>query len=176
MKIRRHSYLVLLLLTACAASGQVRPTAADAAADAAAQAAAAAASAGSDEPENPTASDKCPVLPADSGLAWIYQQGPDFGVCYATIAGSDSNAFGIYLGNHPNFDPGQAVPLGKGKVAGRDVIWYQQEKSDDSSVLARQTLIVLDKKWDYVAHIWVNAETQQDLQARLSVLERMAFR
>src|SRR5690606_24691961 len=25
----------------------------------------------------------CPVLPPDSGMTWSYQQGPDFGVCYA---------------------------------------------------------------------------------------------
>lgn len=118
----------------------------------------------------------CPALPADSGLEWTYSEGPDFDVCRAHAPASDDLAFGIYLGNHASFHPERATRIGKGKVAGRRVTWYRQEPEDSGSALARQTLLTLDREWGYVAHIWVAADTQQQLLERLSVLERIVFK
>jgi hypothetical protein len=189
MKRQRWFYVLPCLLAACAAGG-IKPSATDGA-EAAAQAAAAAADAASDpandlpaaaavasesgsEPRNePAAADRCPVLPADAGFAWTYRQGPDFGLCYASATGSSKTAFGLYLGNYPSFDPGLATAIGKGRVAGREVTWYAP---DDGNAQGRQTLIVLDKEWGYVAHLWVTPGSQQELQARLSALERMTFK
>ena len=120
--------------------------------------------------------DVCPTLPTESGLAWSYDEGPDFDVCRAAPSGTDAQAFGIYLGNHPSFHPARATRIGKGKVAGRRVTWYRQDVGEDSSAFARQTLLMLDRKWGYVAHIWVHANTEQELQERLLVLERIAFK
>jgi len=96
-------------------------------------------------------------------------------VCRAHASGSDVLAFGIYLGNHPSFDPSDATRIGKGKVAGRRVTWYIQEPHG-AAALSRQTLLTLDRKWGYVAHIWVAASTEQQLQHHLSVLERIVFK
>ncbi|MGR4877828.1 hypothetical protein [Pseudoxanthomonas sp. LARHCG66] len=118
----------------------------------------------------------CPTLPVNAGLEWTYHEGPDFDVCYAAKPGSEANAFGVYLGNHPSFKPKDAVRIGKGRVANKKVIWYQQDPEDSSSAFGQQTLIVLDKKYGYVAHVWVAADTNQELQDRLSVLERITFK
>ncbi|MGY1411252.1 MULTISPECIES: hypothetical protein [unclassified Luteimonas] len=118
----------------------------------------------------------CPTLPSDSGLEWTYSEGPDFDVCRASVIGSEDQAFGIYLGNHPSFHPERAERIGKGKVAGRRVTWYRQDPGDSNSAFSRQTLLTLDRKWGYVAHIWVTADTEQQLLDRLSALERIAFK
>lgn len=118
----------------------------------------------------------CPALPSDSGLEWTYSEGPDFDVCRASASGSEDQVFGIYLGNHPSFHPERATSIGRGKVAGRRVTWYRQDPGDSSSAFSRQTLLTLDSKWGYVAHIWVTADTEQQLQDRLSILERIAFK
>lgn len=118
----------------------------------------------------------CPALPPDSGLEWHYSEGPDFDVCRASRPGSEELAFGIYLGNHPTFRPEHSKPIGKGKVAGRPVTWYHQEQDDSASALSRHTLLTLDRRYGYVAHLWVTAENEHQLQDRLSVLERIVFK
>ena len=120
--------------------------------------------------------DACPTLPADSGLKWTYQDGPDFGVCYASLVDTEQSVFGIYLGNHPSFHPEHSTMIGKGRVAGRRIDWYRQDASDDDSPFARQTLLTLDGKGGYVAHVWVTANNEQELQARLAILERLVFK
>lgn len=115
--------------------------------------------------------ERCPTLPADSGLIWSYREGPDFDLCYAIQADSSDTAFGMYFGNHPSFQPDEAVRVDDGIVGGREVVWY--EKDDDA--LARQTLLVLDPEHDLVAHIWVMGETAEELEERLAVLERLTF-
>lgn len=118
----------------------------------------------------------CPALPSDSGLEWSYSEGPDFDVCRASAPGSESLAFGIYLGNHPSFRPERSNRIGEGKVAGRRVIWYRQDARESDSSFSRQALLTLDRKWGYVAHIWVAADTEQQLLHRLSVLDRIVFK
>jgi hypothetical protein len=97
-------------------------------------------------------------------------------VCRAHAPDSDDLAFGIYLGNHPSFDQERAERLDKGKVGGFCVTWYRHGQRLSGSSLARQTLLTLDRRWGYVAHIWVAADTQEQLQDRLSVLERIVFK
>ncbi len=118
----------------------------------------------------------CPTLPVASGLEWTYSEGPDFDVCRAHAPGSEDQAFGLYLGNAPSFHPDHATRIGKGKVGGRRVIWYRLEQDSSNSAFSRQTLLTLDRKWGYVAHIWVVADTEQQLLDRLSVLERIGFK
>jgi hypothetical protein len=118
----------------------------------------------------------CPVLPAGSGLEWTYSEGPDFDVCRASAPGSKSLAFGIYLGNYPSFHSERSNRIGKGRVAGRRVTWYRQGLGDSDSAFSRQTLLTIDRKWGYVAHIWVAADTEQELLDRLSVLERIVLK
>jgi hypothetical protein len=62
-------------------------------------------------------------IPADGfRLEWVRQNGPDFIVCYAMEADNKKQAFGIYLGNFPNFDPSKSAVVMAGSVAGNDVV------------------------------------------------------
>lgn len=120
--------------------------------------------------------DQCPVLPIGSGLEWTYSEGIDFDICRAHTNGSTQTAFGIYLGNHPSFKPELATPIGDGEVAARRVTWYRRDAATSASDLSRQTLLMLDRKSDYVAHIWLIADTEQQLADRLSILKRIVFK
>ena len=120
--------------------------------------------------------DVCPSLPPESGLEWSYHEGPDFDVCTAAKPGSERSAFGIYLGNHPSFHPQRGDCLGRGRVANRRVVWYRKDAANGGPALARQTLLVLNRRQGYVAHVWVGADSEEQLLERLSVLEKIAFR
>ncbi|PZQ17328.1 MAG: hypothetical protein DI564_05820 [Rhodanobacter denitrificans] len=120
--------------------------------------------------------DVCPTLPADTHVEWIYNEGPDFDVCYAHPTDSDETIFGVYLGNHPSFHPKRTNRIGRGKVGGLRMVWYRRSSSDSPAAFDRETLLILDRETGYVAHLWVIAETEQQLQERLSVLERMRFK
>src|SRR3546814_1321592 len=65
-------------------------------------------------------------ISADSGMTWSYKQGPDFGVCYAVDSSTGKDAFGIYLGYAPKFDPSHGNAIGAGNVGGRKVKWYER--------------------------------------------------
>ena len=43
----------------------------------------------------------CPNLPADAGLTWKQNNGPDFVVCRAMRG--DVQVFGMYFGNNPSY-------------------------------------------------------------------------
>lgn len=118
----------------------------------------------------------CPTLPAGSGLEWSYSEGVDFDVCRAHAPDSDDVAFGIYLGNHPNFHPERSTRIDEGNVGGHRVTWYREGPDRSDSAFSRQTLLMIDKEQSYVAHIWVTANTKQQLLDRLSVLKRMVFK
>lgn len=120
------------------------------------------------------AADSCPLLPADSGLSWTYQGGDDFGICYASAAGSGATVIGIYFGNAPTFDPSRATAVTAGNVGGREVVWYRHDSSAAGDALGLQTLVYVSRR--YVAHVWVAADSQAQLQQRLSILKRIAFK
>jgi hypothetical protein len=120
------------------------------------------------------ATESCPVLPAGSGLTWTYQGGDDFGICYAAAPGSTSTVIGIYFGNAPTFDPSRATPAGAGNVGGREVVWYRHDSAAAGDALGLQTLVAVSKR--YVAHVWVSADTQAQLQARLGILKLIVFK
>ncbi len=120
----------------------------------------------------------CPVLPADSEMTWSYQQGPDFGVCYAVDSSTGKDAFGIYLGYAPKFDPSQGKAIGDGNVGGRKVKWYERSSfyiHSNPAEFSQETVIELDRNGS-LAHVWVVATSPQQLTQRLAVLSRLQFR
>lgn len=119
------------------------------------------------------ATEACPLLPPGTGLTWTYADARDFGVCYASAAGSSATVFGIYIGTEPDFDPTRATPVASGSVAGKKVIWYRKDSPSGTDSLARQTVIAI--KNGAVVHVWVNANTDAELQDRLRILERITF-
>lgn len=117
----------------------------------------------------------CPTLPDNAGVEWIEKQGADFEVCYANEKGSNKTAFGVYFGEHPAFREKKVNMLGKGRVAGREVTWYKSEPPDHESPLGRETVIAIDKRYGALAHLWVRAASEAELERRLAVLEKIVF-
>jgi hypothetical protein len=126
------------------------------------------ASAGSSDPAS-----HCPVLPPQSDVTWTYQQGPDFGVCYAVDSATHKDAFGVYLGFAPSFRPDPAKPHTAGVIGGHPVQWYRQDPSSNPSEFSREALVNLDR--NSIAHVWVTASSEQQLAQRLAVLSKLQF-
>ena len=120
--------------------------------------------------------DVCPILPSGAGVEWKHSRGSDFDVCYATRGNSKLSLFGIYLGNFPSFRPEGHEVLASGNVAGMQVTWYSPDADEDVGRYSRQTAIELGSKWPAVAHVWVNADTEADLDEALSILAKIQFR
>ncbi len=116
----------------------------------------------------------CPVLPPDSGLTWTYHGGDDFGVCYAQGAGSPATIVGIYFGNAPTFDPARATAVLAGSVGGHEVTWYRHDSAEGGDAFGLQTLVYVSRR--YVAHVWVVADSEAQLQQRLAILKLIRFR
>ena len=118
----------------------------------------------------------CPSLPADSSLEWVRHEGPDFIVCYAMEIGGKKQAFGIYLGNHPSFDPSKSTEVMAGRVAGRNVVWYRGSDGGDDK-LTLQTVTSGSDRRPYAtkAHVWIGADNEPALQRRLEILQRLDF-
>jgi len=114
----------------------------------------------------------CPALPPNTNLEWQYREGPDFDLCYAHEHESVDTAFGIYFGWAPSFTPKKESEIGPGRIGGREVTWYRTE----SSSLGREALVTFNSSSAEVAHVWVLASSQQQLGARLSILEHIAFK
>jgi hypothetical protein len=117
---------------------------------------------------------RCPSLPADSGLEWVRHDGPDFIVCYAMEAGGKEQAFGIYLGNHPNFDPSKSTVVMDGSVAGRNVVWYRGHDNGDKK-LSLQTVTYGGDLYGTQAHVWTGADDEPVLRRRLEILQHLNF-
>jgi hypothetical protein len=118
--------------------------------------------------------DSCPALPANSGLTWTYQGGDDFGVCFASDGGPQATVIGIYFGNAPTFDPSRATAVAAGDVGGREVTWYRHDSAAGGDAFGLQTLVYVSRR--YVAHVWVVADSQAQLQQRLAILKLIKFR
>ena len=118
----------------------------------------------------------CPSLPTDSGLEWVRHDGPDFVVCYAMEAGGKKQAFGIYFGNHPSFDPSKGTVVMGGSVAGRNVVWYRGPDDGDKK-LSLQTVTSGSDRRPYAtkAHVWIGADDEPALRRQLETLQRLDF-
>jgi hypothetical protein len=117
----------------------------------------------------------CPSLPADSALEWVRQAGPDFIVCYAMEAGGKQQAFGIYLGNFPSFDPSKSTVVMPGSVAGRDVVWFRGPDNGKKLSLQTVTSGSVHRPYATKVHVWTSAEDEPTLQRRLEILQRLDF-
>ena len=103
----------------------------------------------------------CPELPADTGLTWEYQGMGDADFCRA-LREDGSEAFGMYISKDPAFEPKRSNKAEEGRIDGQAVVWYRSELAGKPDVIARETLLEVGK--NRVAHIWVQAQDEQQLQ------------
>jgi hypothetical protein len=78
----------------------------------------------------------------------------------------------MYLGNFPDFHPQKENELGPGRVGDRKVVWYRSSHSPHG----QEALIRLNSSFPEVAHVWVIASSEEQVRARLSILERIVFK
>ena len=114
----------------------------------------------------------CPQLPADSGLAWVHQAGPDFDFCKAMRA-DGTQAFGVFIGEESPFEPKGNNRAEVGTIEGQGIYWYRGQVAGDPTVLVRETLVKLDK--DRVAHIWMKARNPQELAREMALAQGLRF-
>ena len=114
----------------------------------------------------------CPQLPADSGLAWQHQAAGDSEFCRA-LREDGSEAFGMVIGRDSPFEPNRSNREETARIDGREVQWYRAELALKPGVEARETLVELPD--GRVAHIWLQAESSDALQAAFEQAEGLRF-
>ena len=123
--------------------------------------------------------DRCPELPAGSGLEWLYREGPDFDLCYAQRSGTKEQPFGIYLGYAPSFHAAGRTSAESGMVGGHAVTWFVAEPKEGGLRYGRETLLQLpdaSARPPLQAHVWAYAATEQQLSKTLALLRDIKFK
>lgn len=115
----------------------------------------------------------CPLLPADSGLVWQHKATPTSDFCRA-LREDGSEAFGLFIANDSPFKPSRGNRAEEARIDGREVQWYRSELAAQPDVQARETLIELPD--GRVAHMWVQAKSQQQLVEALGQTSSLRFR
>lgn len=115
----------------------------------------------------------CPQLPADAGLVWQHKATPTSDFCRA-LREDGSEAFGLFIANESPFKPSRGNRAEEAVIDGREVQWYRSEIAAKPDVKARETLIKLPD--GRVAHLWVQAATQQQLDEAFSQTSNLRFR
>ena len=107
----------------------------------------------------------CPTLPPELGLVWTNRAGDDFDVCYASRVDGSEAIFGIFFGRFGGFNPEDVSVMSLGEVSGRAVAWYDGYPFQSDSEFFRQAQVTLGED-GYSAHVWINAETEEQLPGR----------
>jgi hypothetical protein len=117
----------------------------------------------------------CPNLPADAGLTWKQNNGPDFVVCRAMRG--DVQVFGMYFGNNPSYRHPDQDKAETSNVAGHEVTWYNVSPDEKHGAYARDALIRLGKSdSDGVIHVWISASDEAEFKAALTALEGVTLK
>jgi len=115
----------------------------------------------------------CPQLPADSGLAWTHKGTANSDFCRALRA-DGSEAFGLYIAKDAPFKPNRSDRAEQASIDGHDVVWYRSELATRPGVVARETVIDLPN--GRVAHMWIQSESDEQLQQALGQTRNLRFR
>lgn len=114
----------------------------------------------------------CPQLPTASGLSWEMRAIYGTVFCRA-VAADGSEAFGLYISGGPNFTPTRGNRREQGNLGNQAVFWYRAEIAADPGIQARETSIQLaDGRY---VHAWLQAPSQQELQAGLQLIANLQF-
>ena len=99
------------------------------------------------------------------------QDGPDFLVHRLIVLGrlgADSGSIGIYVGNHPDFNPG--AKKGDGMMFGKKVEWHSYQQGGDLQALCN---LPIPGELHLFAHVWVHALDDAQLNSLKQVAESM---
>lgn len=114
----------------------------------------------------------CPQLPAGAGLSWEYRGSGGSDFCRA-LRDDGSEAFGLYIAKDSPFEPKRSNRQEEGLIDGRKIQWYRAELVGNPDIQARETLLELDD--GRVAHVWLQAETGEQLLQMFDVTRDLDF-
>lgn len=115
----------------------------------------------------------CPQLPASAGLIWEHAAAGDADICRA-LREDGTEAFGMYIASESPFKPNRRNREEQGAIDGHEVSWYRAEIAAKPNVQARETLLELGD--GRVAHIWFQANSDQEFGAALAATRDMRLR
>lgn len=110
---------------------------------------------------------------APANMAATKQDGPDFLVHRLIVLGklgADSGSILVYVGNHPDFQPGPKK--GQGTIFGKPIEWRGLGEGEGPGIQALCSLPILGRD-GLVAHIIIYAANDTQLQALRKVAETM---
>jgi hypothetical protein len=115
---------------------------------------------------------ECPHLPADTGLTWEHRGDVNSNFCRALRA-DGTEAFGLNISPKAPFKLANGNRAERSTIDGQEVTWYRSELAVKPEVEARETLVPLPD--GRVAHIWVQAMSQEDLGELYELTQGMRF-
>jgi hypothetical protein len=120
--------------------------------------------------------DRCPALPADSGLEWRHEQADEAGVCYARVPDEYNAWFGVRIGDASWFTRKPGANDEVGTVGGHAVTWQSATGKDGDVPYGEETLfeVVMDGATVPV-HVWINARTSDEQRDARRVLRDVRF-
>ncbi|HEY0662400.1 MAG TPA: hypothetical protein VGD21_13895 [Lysobacter sp.] len=115
---------------------------------------------------------ECPQLPASTGLTWEHRGDANSNFCRALRA-DGTEAFGLNISPKAPFKLVSGNRAERSTIDGREVTWYRSELATNPKVQARETLVPLPD--GRVAHIWLQAMSQDDLGKVYELTQGMSF-
>lgn len=122
----------------------------------------------------------CPRLAPTSGFEWKFNNGPDFYLCIANRTSPSTQLIGVYIGNHPSFQPQAQDLISSGRVGKYEVKWFGKKPPESSPFkTGLETRFVLpsppERGIPTIAHFWIFSSDSTTLQAVLTQLEDASF-
>ncbi|RNF81720.1 hypothetical protein [Montanilutibacter psychrotolerans] len=79
----------------------------------------------------------------------------------------------MYISPKPSFEPKRGNSKETTQIGGQPVTWYSSEIAGSETLVARETLLPL--RDGRTAHIWVQAPSQEALNATLGETQNLRF-
>jgi hypothetical protein len=120
----------------------------------------------------------CPKLPKSSGYMWEWVFSVDEGRCIGRVAKTRRQAFEFAITRL--YGVGEIEPetsfVKSGSVGGTSVRWYTASRHRAPEKLEYRTFTLVDEKNQRYLAVSVYAESHEQMDERLSVLERTKYR
>jgi hypothetical protein len=123
----------------------------------------------------------CPKLPKGSGYVWEWVFSVDEGHCIGRVAKTHRQAFEFAITRlYGVIPPGEIEPetnfVKSGSVGGTPVRWYRASRHRGPEKLEYRTFTLVDETNQRYLAVSVYAASHEQIDERLSVLERTKYR
>lgn len=117
--------------------------------------------------------ERCPLLPAGSGLSWTRLDGADFAFCKALRDSDGGEVFAVMLAAKSPFKPARSNRAEEYSIDGHQGYWYRSQIAATPAAQVREALIELGD--GRVAHISVRAPAPELLPELMRQAEALRF-